>query len=628
MDTKAYLPLFIQETRDNLQQMSENLLRLEKNPADSEGISEIFRAIHTIKGMSATMGFADISNLAHEVENILDLVRQNQTQVSSEMITGFFEVIDEFETQVTVLEQTEEPGVINSHRVRSILDLLIQPVSSPIQKVDGDFGTQYKVEITFGRDCMLPSARAMIICNQLELACTLEETVPPREQLPILDTLEKLVCIIAASRIEQVEELLNGGIEIESYAIEALIEDEEVEEDEAKPTEVQNVKNSATIRVDTEKLDHLLNLVSELVINKTSIQQAASVYPMLSDGVEHLHRLTGDLQNIVMNMRMIPLDTVFNRFPRMVRDAALSLNKSVNLEILGADTELDRTIIDDIADPLVHLLRNAIDHGIEQAGHRKKQGKAEFGKITIKAYQTGNQVIIEVSDDGKGLDLDRIRAKAREKGLLTGNEDQGELINLIFSSGFTTSESITDLSGRGVGLDVVKKSIESLGGVIEVFSQRDQGTTFRISLPLTLAIIQGLLIQSSDEIYVVPLSYVRETELVYSADIQTIGHQQIVMLRGQVLPVVFLSKLLSVEDYPVPEEMSLVVVRHGEREVGILVDDLISQQEIVIKNVDWGESFFRFFLGSTILGDGSVVLILDINVLLSAIKAKEGGSNG
>jgi two-component system chemotaxis sensor kinase CheA len=619
MDTKDYLPLFIEETRDNLQQMSENLLQLERNPGDREVISETFRAIHTIKGMSATMGYADISNLAHQAENVLDLVRQDQAQVSAAMINGFFEVIDEFGTQLSILEQTGEPGSIDAGRVRSILSLFTQPASC-----NGN-GGRYRVVINFGRDCMLPSARAMIICNQLEQVSTLMNTEPPRDQLPTLENLDRLECHIAVSQVEHVKALLNGGIEIESFVIESLDEEQE----NSKQAEVHSVKNTATIRVDTEKLDHLLNLVSELVINKTSIQQAASIYPILSDGVEHLHRLTGDLQSIVMNMRMIPLDTVFNRFPRMVRDTALGLNKSVSLDIQGADTELDRTIIDDISDPLVHLLRNAIDHGIQPADQRQRLGKSGTGNIKLRAYQTGNQVIIEVSDDGKGLDLDRIRTKARNSGMWSGGEpDSGELTNLIFVPGFSTAENITDLSGRGVGLDVVKKSIESLGGVIEVFSQPNKGTTFRISLPLTLAIIQGLLIRSGTEVYVIPLSYVRETELVYSQDIQIIGHQQIVMLRGQVLPVVFLSKLLMVEDCPIPEELSLVVVRHGEREVGILVDDLIAQQEIVIKNVNWGESFFRFFLGSTILGDGSVVLILDINVILSAIKAREGGANG
>jgi two-component system chemotaxis sensor kinase CheA len=433
--------------------------------------------------------------------------------------------------------------------------------------------------------------------------------------------LDKLVCSIYTDTPEKVRRVLEGGVEIESFLFEAVSE----EQAPAVHLETHLVKNVSSIRVDTEKLDQLLNLVSELVINKTSIQQAASDYPVLADGVEHLHRLTGDLQRIVMNMRMIPLETVFNRFPRMVRDTAQSLNKSVNFEMMGAETELDRTIIDDIADPLLHLLRNAVDHGIEPVSQRARLGKSKTGTITLRAYQTGNQVVIEVADDGYGLDLEKIRGKAREIGVWPGGDpDEEELINLIFSSGFTTSENVTELSGRGVGLDIVKSSIEALGGVLDVISKKNVGTTFRISLPLTLAIIQGLLVKCGQEIYVIPLSYVRETEIIYPGDVQTIGQQQIVMLRGQVLPIAFVSQLLGILDCPPLEEMSLVVVRFGEREVGLIVDELLTQQDIVIKNINWGERFFRGFLGSTILGDGSVVLILDINTLLSISKVREG----
>lgn len=622
MDIKSYLPLFIEESKDNIQQMSENLLKLEQDHGCTETVNEIFRSIHTIKGMSATMGYTDISNLAHQAENLLDEVRHDRLPVTPAMITGFLDVIDEFESQLMVLEQTGEPRPIKAERIQE----LIAQISQTRGLCTPSAPLRIKLEVFFSRDCMLRPARAIVILNQLAMVGDIVESVPPQEALPGLETMDKLECTILTNNPDEVRAVLEGGVEIESFSLAEEKEEAKQELDEpqeiVKPAEAHTIKNSPTVRVDTEKLDQLLNLVSELVINKTSLQEASSSYPVLADGVEHLHRLTGDLQTIVMNMRMIPLETVFNRFPRMIRDTAKALNKSVCLEIEGAETELDRTIIDDIADPLLHLLRNAVDHGIEPVDQRLRLGKSESGKIILRAYQTGNQVVIEVTDDGYGLDLDKIRAKARELGLWHGPE-QEDLADYIFTSGFTTSDSVTDLSGRGVGLDVVKKSIESLGGIIDVFSKKSSGTTFRISLPLTLAIIQGLLVKCGKEIYVIPLSYVQETEIIYPESIQTIGQQQIVMLRGKVLPIVFLGGLLGAKDYVYPEEMSLVVTRFGDKQVGVIVDDLIAQQDIVIKNVNWGQSFFNNFLGSTILGDGSVVLILDVNNLLSVAKVRE-----
>jgi len=642
VDINSYLPLFIEETSDNIQLISENLLHLEQDNKDIEAINEIFRAVHTLKGMSATMGYSDISQLAHEAENLLDKVRNKQAEITSAMITGFFHIIDEFEAQLVSLEANGEPHTISEERFQSLLN----PFSQPAPRPSSITNQTYYLEVFFSKDCMLPQARALIVCNQLNSVGKLLRTSPAQNLLPGMDQLDKLECWVTDIRPEQVRALLDGGVEIDYYTIEkssAELEDSSPETenigavdsesnsavaDSVSPAEAllesPLMRHGASIRVDTEKLDQLLNLVSELVINKTSLQQAATMYPTLADGVEHLHRLTSELQTIVMKMRMIPLETVFNRFPRMVRDTSMSLDKLVHLDIHGAETELDRTIIDDIADPLVHLLRNAIDHGIEPVDERIKKGKPKVGRITLQAYQTGNNVIIEVSDDGSGLNLEQIRAKLRQQGLLQGPDlEPKDVANYIFIPGFSTSDNITDLSGRGVGLDVVKNSIEALGGSIDVFSRPNAGTTFKISLPLTLAIIQGLLVKSGQEIYVIPLSYVEETGIIFPGDIQTIGQQQIIMLRGKVVPIIFLSQLIDAEVYSVPEELSLVVVRYGERQIGIIVDDLLAQQEIVIKNVNWGEEFFRSFLGCSILGDGSVVMILDITALLSVAKVRE-----
>jgi two-component system chemotaxis sensor kinase CheA len=655
-ELSAYLPLFIEESKEYIQQISDNLLRLEREARDAEAINEVFRAVHTLKGMAATMGYSEISQLAHEAENLLDEIRHNSIEISPAMITGFFHVVDEFENQVGHLVETGEPLPMPRQKIEEIRAFLSRPVREEVSPQEGE-GEEiegeepdtpegqdapaepsppgaYKLEVFFTSDCLLPQARALIVCNQLASVGTLLSTNPSQEDLPDLAALDKLQCWVRDIRPDQVRALLEGGVEIDYYTIE-LAEDEEsppaadspAQDPGAEVPDPADSRHEAqvfrpSIRVDTEKLDQLLNLVSELVINKTALQQGAAAYPPLTEGVEHLHRLTSELQSIVMKMRMIPLETVFNRFPRMIRDTAMSLNKLVNFEIEGAETELDRTIIDDIADPLVHLLRNAIDHGIEPVEQRLQKGKPRTGTVSLKAYQTGNQVIIEVSDDGRGLDLGHIQSKARELRLFTGLEaDQAELQNLIFTPGFSTAENVTDLSGRGVGLDVVKNSIESLGGAIEVLSQPDAGAMFRISLPLTLAIIQGLLVKCGAEHYAVPLTYVEETGFFYSDEIRTIGQQEIIMLRGKVLPLVFLSKLLGAEEAE-PGELSLVVVRYGQGQVGIVVDDLVAQQDIVIKNLNWGERFFRSFLGCSILGDGSVVMILDISVILSGLKLR------
>jgi len=639
IDLNSYLPIFIEETKDNIQLISLNLLRLEHNADDVEAINEIFRAAHTLKGMSATMGYTEISQLAHQAENLLDEVRQNNARINSEMITGFFHFVDEFEAQLQSLVETGAPRKIAPERFQEILAPFspAQAAATEIPWEAAEEGQCYLLEIFFSRDCQLPQARAMIICNQLNSVGKLLKTSPSQEQLAQLEQLDKLVCIVSDIRPEEVRALLEGGVEVDYYTIEKYSCDEDPEtqdaQEEGEFSQPQAGEDSdsrhdplvlrPTIRVDTEKLDQLLNLVSELVINKTTLLQATTNYPVLADGVEHLHRLTSELQVIVMKMRMIPLETVFNRFPRMVRDTAIALDKLVNLEIRGGDTELDRTIIDDIADPLVHLLRNAVDHGIESVEERLSRGKPRTGTIRLEAYQTGNQVVIEVSDDGRGLDIEQIRAKSRELRLVGPDAEASELANLIFTPGFSTADNVTDLSGRGVGLDVVKNSIEALGGSIDVFSRPNEGTTFKISLPLTLAIIQGLLVRCSEEIYVIPLSYITETGIVFPEEIQTIGQQDIVMLRGKVLPIVYLRKLLGIDSHSSAEELNLVVVRYGERQIGIIVDDLLGQQDIVIKNVNWGEQFFRCFLGCSILGDGSVVLILDINVLLSVTRVRE-----
>lgn len=635
MDNRSYLPMYIEETRDNIQLMSENLLLLEQQPDNTEAINAVFRAIHTIKGMSATMGYSEISRIAHEAENYLDLVRDGKATMDSHVANALFEFADEIEEQLDALGSTGEPRELNQSRLKALSSLQMTG-NTETESAAGP--GRYRLAVTLDKNCMLKAARMLTIYKQLTSYGTVEEVRPSVAEMVESQSVETMECTINTDSTNRICYLLENHTEVCDFSLEPAHTDNDQAQQtqpeepagDMRQVETSIVRHQSSIRIDTEKLDRLLNLVSELVINKTSIQQQAATHVDLADGVEHLHRLTADLQETVMKMRMIPLETVFNRFPRLVRDTARALNKSVALEIVGAETELDRTIIDDIADPLVHLIRNAIDHGIEPVEQRRQLGKPITGKLTLRAHQTGNQVVIEVADDGAGLDLDKIRKQAVAHGLLAPGEkyDDEDIVNCIFVTGLSTSGQVTDISGRGVGLDVVRQSIEALGGVVDVSSETHKGTVFRISLPLTLAIIQGMLVKCGEEVFVIPVSYITETEIIYPDDIQLVGQQRIFMLRGKVLPIVSLADLMGITGYQQPSEMSLVVVRHGEREIGIIVDDLLTQQDIVIKNVTWGQELFRNFLGTTILGDGSVVLILDVNNLLTPLKIREGGSSG
>jgi Chemotaxis protein histidine kinase and related kinases len=383
-------------------------------------------------------------------------------------------------------------------------------------------------------------------------------------------------------------------------------------------------RSGRTIRVDLERLDQLMNLFSELVIDRGRLEQLARElnHPTLLETVEHMSRISSDLQNLVLTMRMVPVENVFNRFPRMVRDLSRELGKRVELVIEGAETELDRTVVDEIGDPLVHLLRNAIDHGLEPVEERRQAGKPETGLVKLSAYHSGNHVIIEVSDDGRGINRDKVLRKALERGLITQREAEGltdeQVYNLLFMSGFSTTETVTDISGRGVGLDVVRSKIESLGGTVSVQSEPGVGTTFQIQLPLTLSILDALLVQVEAEKYAIPLSSVLEAAIYKPEAVHTARGQPVVDFRGRLVPLVFLKDVFAVPDAggPKPTDVQVVIVRKGEKMAGLVVDRLIGQQEIVLKSLGKYLPHVFAISGATILGDGQVALILDCNALV------------
>ncbi len=368
-----------------------------------------------------------------------------------------------------------------------------------------------------------------------------------------------------------------------------------------------------SVRVELERLDKFLNMVSELVINRTRLEQISSIYKLteLNETIEQVARTTNDLQDLVMKIRMLPLDSVFNRFPRLIRDLSVELDKDMELIIEGQDTELDRTVIDEIGEPLIHLLRNAADHGVESKEKRAASGKSTVGKIKLIAYQEGTKAVIKVQDDGAGINLERVKAKAEKSGISTAGMNDNDIKNLIFAQGFSTNEVVTDISGRGVGMDVVKTKISALGGTVDLISEEGKGSTFIIKLPLTLQIITALLVKVGDESLAISLNYIDSVIDYKEEDIKKTNNKEVIIYRGNVLPIVRINKKLGL-DKTTSGKVYIVVVNVGEKTAGLIVDSLQGQQDIVIKPLGKTLKGLKEYIGATILGDGFVTLILDV----------------
>ncbi|MBT2603332.1 chemotaxis protein CheA [Bacillus sp. ISL-53] len=679
MDMNQYLEVFIEESKEHLQTCSEQLLVLEKNPDDLSIVNEIFRSAHTLKGMSATMGYEDLANLTHKMENVLDAIRNSQVVLSSELFDVIFLAVDDLEAMVMSIAEGGD-GKRNVMGVVHQLEMIEKgksPVSSTIAEVAAASTVLEKEEMTRGEydefewtvlkqskdqgfnsfeisiglreDCLLKAARVFMVFEVLEKSGEVIKSHPPVELLEEEQFDQRFTITMVTTessdeiknkimKVSEVEQVVVNALDLEHLRDAAPSKEDKVTEipkQETKnavlPTEYDDRKKQApvktasskTIRVNIERLDILMNLFEELVIDRGRLDQISSDLDNqeLHETVERMSRITSDLQTIVLNMRMVPVETVFNRFPKMVRQLARDLNKKVNLEINGAETELDRTVIDEIGDPLVHLIRNAMDHGIETPEERLAKGKNEEGKILLKAYHSGNHVFIEIEDDGAGINKDRVLNKALSNGILTketaASLTDKQIYELIFASGFSTAETISDVSGRGVGLDVVKNTIESLGGSVAIDSKENEGSIFLIQLPLTLSIISVMLVAIQNEKYAIPLSSIIETAIIKKADIMNAHNQQVIDFRGKVLPLLFLKDIFEVPICQEEEEsLSVVIVRKGDKLAGLVVDSFIGQLEIVLKSLgNYLTSAFAIS-GATILGDGQVALIIDCNTLI------------
>lgn len=681
MDTSQYMSMFLEESLDNLQTLNESLLELEQNPDDTDKINEIFRVAHTIKGMAATMGFNDIAELTHKMEDVLSEFREGELKVSQDVVTILFDCLDTLEKMVDnvqegIDEQVDiEPIMAKLEEVkgRGNADADVAPKEAETNKADNAKNVssnskmklnEYDVsvikqanekgynaielDITISENTLLKSARAFLIVKDLEDHGEILKSQPSTEEIENEDfDFELQFVLVTKNTVDEILTIVNGISEVTKVSAnliefdaedEAALDNQKKTEEtkaEAKPADAapkkaepkkpvkkatpkkEMKKMHQSVRVDLERIDSLMNMVSELVIYRTRLEQivVSQKSPELNETLEQVGRTTSDLQDLVMKIRMLPLDTVFNRFPRMIRDISVELNKEINFVIEGAETELDRTVIDEIGEPLIHLLRNAADHGVESKEERIAKGKNPVGTVKLVAYQEGTKALIKVIDDGAGINVEKVKAKAEEKGINTEGLSENDIKNLIFAQGFSTNEVVTDISGRGVGMDVVKTKIAALGGTVDLISEEGKGSTFIIKLPLTLQIIQALLVKVGQDTLAISLGFIDRVIDYKEENIKSSNGKEVIIYRDDVIPLIRLNETLDIESSETDKKF-VIIVNVGDKTIGLLVDSLLGQQEIVIKPLGKTLKNLDQYIGATILGNGLVTLILDVGALL------------
>ena len=702
MDVSQYLEIFLDETGEHLQNLSDQLMILESEPENEDTINEIFRAAHSLKGMAGTMGYKRMQNLTHDMENVFSEIRNGKMKVTGHLIDILFKALDALEEYKDNIQNTQDEGTNDNEPIIKALQAILNgteeapkeaetPKEDTAAKPAGEAKWKnvtlqeaeqhviadalvkgmhvYAFDVKVQEACVLKAARAFLVFKAIEeIGGEIIVSSPSVQDIEdekfefefsvfviceaAFDDVKK--AILSVSEIESAE---GGEIDIESPLLENQEEEDEpvavvkeetevaVKEEPKANVETQAVpaqseaskapKKAAgkapvvnrTVRVDIEKLDVLMNLVSELIIAKNSLVSFGSGDNQsngseFNEQIEYLESVTTNLHESVMKVRMVPIESVLAKFPRMIRDLSKKLDKPMELTMTGEETELDRTVVDEIGDPLMHLLRNSADHGLEKADVRRERGKNPVGQVFLNAYQEGNNVIIDVGDDGNGIDTEAVKAKAVEKGQITQEQadamSEKEAVDLLFGAGFSTAKVVSDVSGRGVGLDVVKSKIEALGGDVTVKTKLGVGSTFSVRLPLTLAIIQALMVVIGDEKYAIALGSIDTIESVTEEDIKYVENKEVINLRGIVIPIVRLDTILNVEKTKEPDgNLIVVIVKKGDQLAGLVVDELMGQQEIVIKSLGkYINCASRIISGATILGDGEVALILDTNVLI------------
>lgn len=689
MDVNQYLGIFLDETKEHLENLNTQILNLEQSPEDADTINEIFRAAHSLKGMAGTMGYKRMQTLTHDMENVFSEIRNGTTKATSNLIDILFQCLDALEEYTNNIQETSDEGTNDNKALIDQLNAFLnggktetaaeQKETKPVKETAPAEGGKKWLEIPLGEPekhvfsvakeqgkqvygldvkvqetCILKAARAFLVYKAVEEKAEIIVCNPSAQDIEdekfdlefslIVVSEQSLDQIIqAALSVSEIESVTGDVLQVEEAAQETAVEEiVPAKQEEAKQQTAALASQSGTaakqgdkkagkpvvnrtVRVDIEKLDVLMNLVSELIIAKNSLVSASNTEGVTGSGfneqIEYLESVTTNLHESVMKVRMVPIESVVSKFPRMIRELSKKLDKKMELYMSGEETELDRTVVDEIGDPLMHLLRNSADHGLETAEIRAQRGKPEVGSIFLDAYQDGNNVVIEVRDDGNGIDVNAVKHTAIERGVITPEQGESmsekDIINLLFHAGFSTAKKISDVSGRGVGLDVVKSKIESLSGEVEVKSKLGEGSTWIIRLPLTLAIIQALMVTVGGEKYAISLGSIQTIEDISPSDIKLVGNSEVINLRGSVIPIIRLSEELDIESLKTPEDnMVVVIVKKGEKLAGLVVDELMGQQEIVIKSLGKYISKCKIISGATILGDGEVALILDANALI------------
>lgn len=693
--------MFLEESMENLSKLNDSLLELEQKPDNLEVVNEIFRVSHTIKGMSATMGYMKISELTHKMEDVLSKFRDGTLKVNRDVVTLLFKCLDTLESMINNISDgnndemdieaivVDLAGILEDKPIENINEtieekLKLEDHHMNIINIDKTPYFVYEIKIVLADTVLLKTARVFIFFREIEKYGDIIHTLPSTQDIETENfDLEVDILYVTMMAKEKLQDIIKHISEIKkvaikeinsdnvkkSYGNEVFINLEEASEnlknniksDDAKSEEISQVKNNRvvneeninkvqinannkdvtkekaskskqsmsikkgtqSVRVDLDRLDMVMNMVSELVIHRTRLEQISNTYNSseLNETLEQIARSTSELQDLVMKIRMLPLEVVFNRFPRMIRDLSLELNKDIQFIIEGASTELDRTVIDEIGEPLIHLLRNAVDHGIETKEKRVEAGKNPTGQIQLYAYQEGTKAVIKIRDDGKGLDVDKIKAKAEKVGISSTNGmSDTDIKNLIFLEGFSTNDKVTDISGRGVGMDVVKTKISSLGGTIDLQSEVGKGSTFVIKLPLTLQIIKALLVKVNGETMAISLGFV-DSVINWKEDlIKKSNNKEVLSYRDEIIPLIRMSKKFSLDSGICNlnnESSYIIVAKVGEKIAALLVDDLLGQQEIVIKNLGKSLQGLKEYIGATILGDGLVTLIVDVASIIS-----------
>ena len=692
MDVSQYLDIFLDETKEHLQNLNTQILDLEQDSENMDTINEIFRAAHSLKGMAGTMGYKRMQTLTHDMENVFSEVRTGNIKVTAPMIDTLFQCLDALEEYLANIQESADEGENDNEPLIKELNRILNSkgqdngdTQEPAEEKEKEESAAnwetielkpedkqklsaaaeagkhvYGIKVSVQESCLLKAARAFLVFKAIEELGEVVATDPSTQDIEdekfdfhfslIVTTDKSLDEVTAAIKnVSEIAEAVGSDYQIKKdEKVQASEETAVVTAQESAPVVVEQPKQTKsetpaaakqqekkssskqqvnrTVRVDIEKLDVLMNLVSELIIAKNSLVSSAT--GSVGDGstafneqIEYLESVTTNLHESVMKVRMVPIESVVNKFPRMIRDLSKKLNKQMELYMTGEETELDRTVVDEIGDPLMHLLRNSADHGLETTEERIARGKSPVGSIFLDAYQDGNNVVIEVRDDGNGIDAEKIREKAIERGFLTEEQalalDDEDVISLLFEPGFSTTKQVTDVSGRGVGLDVVKSKIESLSGEVEVKTKLGEGSTFIIRLPLTLAIIQALMVVVGGEKYAISLGGIQTIEDVDPRDVKTVQSKEVIHLRGTVIPLIRLEEVLDIESQRDPNEnMVVVIVKKGDKLAGLVIDELIGQQEIVIKSMGKYINKCKFISGATILGDGEIALILVANALI------------